>query len=341
MRDPKRKAIDGRKRLPKNPEALKEISDLEIYGSGSFPTLEEMANLTALEILRVSSNLTQFPPAISMLGGALTRLHVSNCPLTSFPESLEYLSKLRHIEVHICNELTSLPESVGRLAALGRVQLRHVPALTHLPELLGRAPCLKTLDLSYCDTLARLPESLEQAPWEVLHLFSCPLLTHLPESLGQLAMLTSLQLGYCCALTDLPESLGQLAALRDLNLSGCEMLTRLPESLGRLAALRTLSLYGCIKLARLPASFEALTLSELNTAWCACEGMLRVPPGHIEVADKDAGECKWTRGRDEHGRLDRPRTRVLVMILAARRRRMRMPPAEVWEQLVVGPYFGA
>jgi Leucine-rich repeat (LRR) protein len=339
MRDPTCKAIDGRKRLPKNSEDLKKIIDLDIYGSGSFPELGEMANLTALKKLRVSGNLTQFPSAISMLE-TLTDLCVSGCPLTSFPESLEHLSQLSYVNVLFCDELTSLPESVGRLAALSLVQLRHVPALTCLPESLGRAPCLKTLDLSYCDTLARLPESLEQPPWEILHLYSCPLLTGLPESLGQLASLTSLILASCYALTSLPESVGQLAALQELILNNCDTLTRLPESLGRLAALRKLSLYGCVGLTRLPASFGALMLSELNTAWCTHEEMPRVPPGHIEVAE-GAGECKWTWDKDTRGQLGRLLLRILVTILAARRRKMRIPPGEVWEQLVFNAYWGA
>jgi Leucine-rich repeat (LRR) protein len=340
MLNPTCKAIGGRKRLPKRPEDLQKIRDLDVYGFGSFPELEEMANLTALEVLRVSGDFTQLPSAISMLEKTLTNLCVSDCPLTSFPESLGHLSQLCYVNVRHCNELTSLPESVGWMEALSLVRLRHVPALTHLPESLGRAPCLKTLDLSYCETLARLPESLEQAPWEALYLYSCPSLTRLPESLGQLAMLTSLVLASCLALTSLPESLGQLAALQELILNNCDTLTRLPESLGRLAALRKLSLYGCVGLTRLPASFGALMLSELNTAWCTHEEMPRVPPGHIEVTE-GAGECKWTWDKDTRGQLGRPLLRILVTILAARRREMRIPPGEVWEQLVFNAYWGA
>jgi len=152
-------------------------------------------------------------------------------------------------------------------------------------------------------------------------------LTHLPESLGQLAALKTLYITSCRSLTGLPESLGQLTALTFLDLSWCGRLTRLPESLGHLAVLSTLDLSQCHALKRLPFSMtrlpDGLALYYRNI-------VSTFPPK--DVVEQGMPAIKAFLLTHHHP------LKMLYLILSARRRRMRHPPAELWA-LIRDEYF--
>jgi len=144
-------------------------------------------------------------------------------------------------------------------------------------------------------------------------------LTELPESLGQLAALTTLNLSGCGALTGLPESLGQLAALTTLNLNGCGALTGLSDSLGMLSALAMLDLCRCDRVTRLPLSFAFLP----DTLCLLSSPSLVFPPARIIRQGMPATKAFLL--------LCHHPLKILLLILAARRCRLRHPPPELWE----------
>lgn len=79
------------------------------------------------------------------------QMRASDNRLTSLPDSLEHLSRLR--ELHLRNNnLTSLPESIGTLQELRQMDFRGNP-LTHLPAAIAALPRLEKLDLRWVDTL--------------------------------------------------------------------------------------------------------------------------------------------------------------------------------------------
>ncbi len=127
-------------------------------------------------------------------------------------------------------------------------------------------------------------------------------LARLPESLGQLVRLQKLDLLDCSVLTYLPESLGQLPALETLKLRFCHRLTRLPESLGQLAALRMLKLSD-------------------NSA------LIHHIPGHVPHEQGTlcvALDNGYVDGKRK-GFLQNYRRTVLVLVLATRRKKIRLP----------------
>ncbi|MBB2960872.1 leucine-rich repeat-containing protein kinase family protein [Methylobacterium sp. R2-1] len=130
--------------------------------------------------LRLSGQLSEFPPEIFGLADTLELLDLSGCGLSELPDDI---GRLKRLSVLFCsgNHFERLPPALGDCPALSQIGfratgLREVPAealppalrwltltdnrIEHLPDALGRRPHLQKLMLSG-NRLQALPSSLE------------------------------------------------------------------------------------------------------------------------------------------------------------------------------------
>lgn len=165
--------------------------------------------LKGITRLDLSCNLTQFPQEIYDLADSLEVLNLSGNALSSLPDDLHRLSRLR---VLFCSDnlFTELPACLGHCATLTMIgfkanRIEHVPAaalppllrwliltdncISELPAELGRRPHLQKLMLAG-NRLQRLPESLSQCHRLELIRIAANQLTELPEWLLALPSLT-------------------------------------------------------------------------------------------------------------------------------------------------------
>jgi Leucine-rich repeat (LRR) protein len=109
--------------------------------------------------------------------------------------------------------------------------------------------------------------------------------------------------------------------LTTLNLHWCDALTGLPESLGRLKMLAKLCLRRCTALAKLPASICQLSeLKELDLS----NSPITIVLERASVDHTSAGDVLRYMFTLHHP------LKILLLVLSARRRRIRHPPAEIW-----------
>jgi hypothetical protein len=146
-------------------------------------TLEQLRSgaLAGVQRLSLRCGLTEFPREIYALADSLEILDLSGNALTSLPDDLHRLTRLR---ILFCseNQFTELPPVLGACAALSMVgfkanRIRHVPAaalpaqlrwlvltdnhLEELPDALGERPLLQKLMLAG-NRLRALPSSMAQ-----------------------------------------------------------------------------------------------------------------------------------------------------------------------------------
>lgn len=156
--------------------------------------------LTGLKRLDLSCGLTEFPREIFALADSLEILNLSGNALSSLPDDLHRLHKLR---VLFCSDncFTELPEAIGRCAALGMVgfkanRISVVPAsalsealhwliltdnrIEVLPESLGRCTSMQKLMLSG-NRLQRLPDAMANCQQLGLLRIAANRLTALPD----------------------------------------------------------------------------------------------------------------------------------------------------------------
>lgn len=166
----------------------------------------ELAGITRLDL---SCGLTEFPREIFDLADSLEVLNLSGNALSSLPDDLHRLTRLRIV---FCsdNQFTELPACLGQCAALSMIGFRanrieHVPGaalppllrwliltdncISELPTELGERPLLQKLMLSG-NQLQQLPESLVQCHRLELLRISANRFTELPEWLLTLPALT-------------------------------------------------------------------------------------------------------------------------------------------------------
>jgi hypothetical protein len=165
-----------------------------------------LAGITRLDL---SDGLTEFPREIFDLADSLEVLNLSGNALSSLPDDLHRLTRLR---VLFCsdNRFTELPACLGRCAALTMVgfkanRIEHVPGealppllrwliltdncVRELPSELGERPHLQKLMLAG-NQLQRLPESLRDCHRLELIRVAANQLTELPEWLLTLPSLS-------------------------------------------------------------------------------------------------------------------------------------------------------
>ncbi|QLL11307.1 leucine-rich repeat-containing protein kinase family protein [Pseudomonas chlororaphis] len=165
--------------------------------------------LAGLKRLDLSCGLTEFPREIFDLADSLEVLNLSGNALSSLPDDLHRLTRLR---VLFCSDnlFTQMPACVGQCAQLSMVgfkanRIERVPAaalppllrwliltdnrIEELPDELGRRPHLQKLMLSG-NRLTRLPQSLGQCHQLELIRIAANRLSALPAFLLGLPRLT-------------------------------------------------------------------------------------------------------------------------------------------------------
>ncbi|MGE8190106.1 leucine-rich repeat-containing protein kinase family protein [Pseudomonas sp. NPDC086278] len=165
--------------------------------------------LSGISRLDLSCGLTEFPREIFELADSLEVLNLSGNALSSLPDDLHRLTRLR---VLFCSDnlFTELPACLGQCAALTMIgfkanAIEHVPAaalppllrwliltdnrISELPAALGERPRLQKLMLAG-NRLQQLPESLSQCHRLELIRIAANQLRELPEWLLALPSLT-------------------------------------------------------------------------------------------------------------------------------------------------------
>jgi hypothetical protein len=143
-------------------------------------------------------------------------LDLSDQGLTSLPDGMEKLVRLRNLELRK-NAFTVVPEVVSSFASLYALHLGN-NRLSALPPWIGTFSKLEHLNLQINE------------------------LTHLPDAIGNLEKLSALYM-FRNRLVDLPASIGRLGALSLLDLTNNE-LTSLPATVADLAPGLTIFLGG-------------------------------------------------------------------------------------------------
>jgi hypothetical protein len=173
-------------------------------------TLQQLQNgeLAGIKRLDLSCGLREFPSEIFDLADSLEILNLSGNALSSLPDDLPRLHKLRVI---FCsdNQFTHVPEVLGKCAQLQMIgfkanQIQHLPAaalppalrwliltdnqLSQLPDALGHCSQLEKLMLAG-NQLSALPDSLAGLHQLALLRISANQFTALPDWLFQLPRL--------------------------------------------------------------------------------------------------------------------------------------------------------
>ncbi len=170
----------------------------------------EAGKLAGVKHLKLSCQLTQFPPQIFDLADSLEILDLSGNALSDLPGDLNRLKKLR---ILFCsnNQFTHLPEVLGQCEHLSMIgfkanQINHIPesaiptrtlrwfivtdnALTAVPNTLGECAKLQKLMLAG-NQLTTLPNSLAHCHALELLRISANQLETLPDFLFDLPKLT-------------------------------------------------------------------------------------------------------------------------------------------------------
>ncbi|WP_213940317.1 leucine-rich repeat-containing protein kinase family protein [Pseudomonas sp. dw_612] len=172
----------------------------------------ELAGITRLDL---ACGLTEFPREIFDLADSLEILNLSGNALSSLPDDLHRLTRLRIV---FCsdNQFTELPACLGRCAALSMIGFR----ANRIERVPGAAlpPLLRWLILTD-NCISELPTELGDRPLMQKLMLSGNHLQHLPESMAQLQRLELLRLS-ANRFTELPEWLLTLPALTWLAYAG-------------------------------------------------------------------------------------------------------------------------
>lgn len=171
--------------------------------------------LAGIKRLDLSCGLTEFPREIFDLADSLEILNLSGNALSSLPEDLHRLTRLR---ILFCsdNRFSEVPACLGQCLQLSMIgfkanRIERVPAAALPPQ-------LRWLILTD-NRIAELPEELGQRPLLQKLMLAGNRLTHLPESLGQCHRLELLRIA-ANRLTELPPFLLALPRLTWLAYAG-------------------------------------------------------------------------------------------------------------------------
>ncbi|PSU34587.1 protein kinase domain-containing protein [Photobacterium lutimaris] len=164
--------------------------------------------LSGIQHLKLSEDLTEFPLEILSLADSLEILDLSNNQLNALPDELSQLHKLK-ILFASNNHFESLPEVLGQCLELEMIgfksnKIKQVPA-NSLP------PKLRWLILTN-NRIETLPESLGERPRLQKLALAGNCLTHLPQSMAQLCNLELLRIS-ANELTECPDQLLNLPKL--------------------------------------------------------------------------------------------------------------------------------
>ncbi|XVF39703.1 hypothetical protein PTKIN_Ptkin01aG0054300 [Pterospermum kingtungense] len=258
-----------------NPDAISNLTKLELINCKSCETLPMLGQLPVLKCLNIqgmnnvvkisnessSGEMRPFPSLKDLtlqdfpvlrtwesMGSAeafpcLKRLSIMKCP---FLKTMPRFPTLQHLMVQDCDPL--LLRSAAELRTLLTLVIDSFRELPFIPKVLGEN----------CSLLMSLT------------VISCPELQKLPANLGKITALKSLKIGWCEKLDSLPHGLANLISLENLDIIECPSLTTLPEqSLERFSSLRSLSIENCNGLTSLPTGIQhATALERLTIMYC-------------------------------------------------------------------------
>ena len=133
--------------LPKEPEELLEITELDLSNKGIDKLPIGIRHLPCLSALFLSgNNFTKIPKEIGTIT-FLIALDLSGNNLTKIPKEIENLSHLSYLNLSH-NNLTKLPKQIGSLSHLSYLNLSH-NNLTKLPKQIADLNYLIELNLNY------------------------------------------------------------------------------------------------------------------------------------------------------------------------------------------------
>lgn len=199
---------------------------------------DDIAQLTELEVLRLSHNeIDRIPAALAKLT-KLRELALREQKLTELPDAIGELASLEKLELYR-NEIKVLPTTIRKLTKLSFLELNQNP-IEKLPPEIGSLTALTKLEVEGTKITEVPPEIGNLVELTTLELDYSPITT-LPPEIGKLAKLDVLSVQYTKTLASLPDSFGDLASLRC-----CWMrenkLRRLPDTVGKLGRLEVIAL---------------------------------------------------------------------------------------------------
>lgn len=172
-------------------------------------------SLKGLKALKLAEGLTEFPRAIFDLADSLEVLDLSDNQLTTLPDDLHRLKKLRIIFASN-NPFTELPVSLGQCANLEMIGFK-ANAITKVPEA-ALPPKLRWLILTD-NQLSELPAAMGQLPYLQKLMLAGNQLVELPAALAKCHNLELLRIS-ANRLTSFPEVVLQLPRLAWLAFAG-------------------------------------------------------------------------------------------------------------------------
>lgn len=230
----------------------------------------------------------------------LTELKLSDCPLTSLPIEIGYLTQLLTLDLSY-NQLTTLPSEIGKLTLLTHLnlcgnQLTSLPdefanltqlqefyltfnQFTILPDWIVSLTQLKNLNLGG-NQLTSVPKGLANLTQLQELDLSDNKFTSLPSQIGKFSQLITLRLQHNL-LPSLPSWIGDLAHLQNLYVGG-NQLTSLPSEIGKLTLLRELYL-GLNLITSLPN--ELVNLTELRELILDMNQLTSLPNGFSNLTN--------------------------------------------------------
>ncbi|CAI5527089.1 unnamed protein product [Closterium sp. Naga37s-1] len=142
---------------------LPHLRTLMLTGVGSVSNLVEpggsaLQELQELTIITRSDRFTELPAAITTLHH-LTSIEIRAPKLSSLPDGLGALSRLRKLDLTFCSSIAHLPDSLTQLSCLQELNLFDA-SIRLLPAVFANLSRLKKLDLGQCEQLEALPDDL-------------------------------------------------------------------------------------------------------------------------------------------------------------------------------------
>ncbi|KAF2297231.1 hypothetical protein GH714_019724 [Hevea brasiliensis] len=147
--------------------------------------------------------------------------------LVELPSSIQYLSKLEHLNLRLCKALKNLPCRIDS-KFLREFHLTKCYNVNTCPEIFGN---LKNLDLSWTAVAQNLSVSQKSWSLEVLATLrvSQTAIKYLPSPIENVKFLETLHLNECKNLVSLPSNIHQLSRLEEIDLTYCKGLLSLPK----------------------------------------------------------------------------------------------------------------
>ncbi|CAI5460497.1 unnamed protein product [Closterium sp. Yama58-4] len=173
---------------------------LVLGGEGAEETLSALTRLSCLHTLTLKGDCS-FKRLVECDGEGLLELRQLNMDttcdeFTELPATFTTLNHLTSLQIH-APKLSSLPEALGALSRLRKLNLSNCSSLTHLPASLTQLSCLHELNVSNT-SIRLLPPGLTQlSRLRRLDVHSCKHLEALPDDICELRMLDHLSTRWC------------------------------------------------------------------------------------------------------------------------------------------------